>query len=358
MGKQKLGLSKKEAERIETVGFDFKEKTRCGSFFQKDNQVLYFNQKNKDIEIMPTSLALKKYSWLKKYLWKAVDKNKDKYTKEVARHPQEGYFIRVKKGQKIEVPVQACLYLKKKKLHQRVHNLIIAQEGSFVNIITGCTIDPRASFGLHIGISEFFIQKGATVYFTMIHNWAKETIVRPRTGAILEKNSKFISNYICKKEVKDIQMFPLAYLKGEGAIARFNSILVAKKGSYLDIGSGVFLGAKKTKAEITTKALSEGGKIISRGRLIGESSDTKAHLECQGLIVDKEGQIEAIPEIKALTIGTDLSHEAAIGKIAQEEIDYLMARGISYQEAVSLIVKGFLSFQNNNFLKEFTKEII
>jgi Fe-S cluster assembly scaffold protein SufB len=358
MGKQKLGLSKKEAERIETVGFDFKEKSRCGSFFQKDNQVLYFNQKNKDIEIMPTSLALKKYSWLKKYLWKAVDKNKDKYTKEVARHPQEGYFIRVKKGQKIEVPVQACLYLKKKKLHQRVHNLIIAQEGSFVNIITGCTIDPQASFGLHIGISEFFVERGATVYFTMIHNWAKETIVRPRTGAILEKNSRFISNYICKKEAKDIQMFPVAYLQGEGAIAKFNSILVAKRGSLLDVGAGVFLSAKKTKAEIRTKALSEGGKIISRGRLIGEASETKAHLECQGLIVGKNGQIEAIPEIKALTIGTDLSHEAAIGKIAQEEIDYLMARGISYQEAVSLIVKGFLSFQNNNFLKEFTKEII
>ena len=151
---------KKDIDKVKSVGFDISEKTRCGSLVQVDNKTGYFNCKNDKVEILPTSLALKKYSWAKKYLWQAVDKNKDKFTREVVRFSQEGYFIWAKRGAKIDVPVQACLYIKKKNLHQRVHNLIIAEEGSSLNIITGCAISPKIFSGLHIGISEFFIKKG------------------------------------------------------------------------------------------------------------------------------------------------------------------------------------------------------
>ncbi len=204
---------KKDIEKLKEVGFDILEEKRIGSFIQVDNKFNYSKSKVDDIEIIPTSQALKKYPWAKNYLWKVVDKNKDKFTREVARFPQEGYFIRVKKNKKVKIPVQACLYIKKKNLKQRVHNLIIAEEGSSIDIITGCTISPHIFSGSHIGISDFFVKKGASISFTMIHNWAKDTIVRPRSAAIVEKDGRFVSNYICLKDVKDIQMYPMAYLK-------------------------------------------------------------------------------------------------------------------------------------------------
>lgn len=355
MKDKNLKFSKKEIKKIYSVGFDFSQKERCGSFFQIDNKVNYAKYTNEDVELMPVSLALKKYSWLKKYLWKVVDKDKDQYTKEVARYKQEGYFIRAKRGKKINVPIQACLYMKTKNIRQRVHNIIIAEEGSSVNIITGCTISPQIYSGLHIGISEFFVKKGASISFTMIHNWAKETIVRPRTGILIEKNGRFISNYICLKEVRDFQMYPMAYLKGEGAVCNLNSILLAKTDTFLDVGGGVVLEDRKTRAEILSRAVSDGGRIVVRGKIIGNSPETKAHLECKGIILNKNSEIIAIPEIEARVPNTNLSHEAAIGKINEEEIEYLMARGFSKKEAISLIVRGFLNpkiIGLNKFLKE------
>lgn len=350
-------LKKDDVKKINSVGFDISEKTRCGSFVQLDNNTTYFTCKKGGIEIMPMSFAIKRYSWVKKYLWQAVDKNKDKYTKEVARFPQEGYFIRAKKGAKSEIPVQACLYIKTKNLHQRVHNIIIAEENSSLHVITGCSISPKISHGLHIGVSEFFIKKNASLSFTMIHNWEKDTIVRPRTVAFIDEGGKLLSNYICLEKLKDLQMYPIANLLGRGATCRYNSVLVSQKNSLLDVGSGVFLKAPKTKAEIISRAISFGGKIIARGKIVGESSETKAHLECQGLILKKGGQIDAIPELEAKTVDSDLSHEAAVGKIAEEEIEYLMARGISRNKAISTIIRGFLNVEIKGLPETLNREI-
>lgn len=349
---------KKDIEKLKEVGFDILEEKRIGSFIQVDNKFNYSKSKVDDIEIIPTSQALKKYPWAKNYLWKVVDKNKDKFTREVARFPQEGYFIRVKKNKKVKIPVQACLYIKKKNLKQRVHNLIIAEEGSSIDIITGCTISPHIFSGTHIGISEFFVKKGASISFTMIHNWAKDTIVRPRSAAIVEKDGRFVSNYICLKDVKDIQMYPMAYLKGEGAVCYFNSVLVAPEKSLLDIGSGISLEAPMTRGEITVRAVSYGGEVVSRGKLVGNFSKTKAHLECYGLVLNKNGKINAIPEIEAKTMETELSHEAAIGKIKEEEIEYLMARGIPRKKAISMIVKGFLGLEDGGIIPDEIKNEI
>lgn len=354
--KKSKALLKKEIKGVEKVGFDISEKVRCGSFLQIDNKGSYSSCRNEGVEVMPTSEALRKYSWLKKYFWKAVDRNKDRYTKEVARFSQEGYFIRAKRGVKAEVPIQACLYIKTKNIHQRVHNIIIAEEGASLNIITGCTIAPQIYSGTHIGISEFFIEKNAKVFFTMIHSWAKDTIVRPRTAALLKENAQFISNYISLKEVKNLQMYPMAYLKGKGAVCRFNSILVAPKRTFLDVGSGVLLQSKKTRAEIIARALSSGGKIISRGRIVGEADQSKAHLECKGLILKKEGEIDAIPELEGKTINSNLSHEAAVGKINEEEIEYLMARGISRDKATAMIIRGFLNIDIKGLPDSLDKE--
>jgi Fe-S cluster assembly scaffold protein SufB len=317
-------------------------KERSGTFLQMDNTPVHFSAQQEGIEVMATSEALEKYDWLQDYWWKAVAVDTDKYTASVELNQADGYFIRALPGQKSVYPVQACLYLARKQSIQNVHNIIIAEEGSELHIITGCTTSPRNDPGLHLGVSEFYIKKGAKVTFTMIHNWNPEVAVRPRTGVIVEDNALYLSNYALMKPVGSLQMNPTARCEGENSIVRFNSILVAPPGSNLDIGSRTLLNARGCKTEVISRAITTGGNIIARGYIEGNAPDVKGHLECRGLIMGKSGSIYAIPELKGNLAGIDLSHEAAVGKIAEEEVEYLMSRGLTRMEATATIVRGFL----------------
>lgn len=315
---------------------------RSGTFIQMDNTPIHNSVKQDGIEVMSTSQALEKYQWLNDYLWRAVPVDADKYTAHVELNEGDGYFIRALPGSKSVYPVQACLYLAKKRLIQDVHNIIIAEEGSELHIITGCTTAHPSETGLHLGVSEFYIKKGAKVTFTMIHSWAPDTGVRPRTAAIIEEDGLFLSNYVIMKPVSTLQAYPVARCIGANATVRFNSVMVAPPGSKMDIGSRVFLDAKGAKTEIISRAITTGGDITARGYIAGNAPEVKGHLECRGLIMKGKGSIHAIPELKGTLAGVDLSHEAAVGKIAEEEVEYLMARGLTRDEATAAIIRGFL----------------
>jgi len=315
---------------------------RSGTFIQMDNAPVHSSVRQEGIEVMPTSQALEKYDWLSDYWWQAVAVDTDKYTANIELSQNDGYFIRALPGYKTALPVQACLYLSKARLAQNVHNIIIAEEGSELHIITGCTTASREEPGLHMGVSEFYIKKEAKVTFTMIHSWNPEVAVRPRTGVIIEQDGLFLSNYVIMKPVNSLQTNPLARCIGENATVRFNSILVAPPGSTMDVGSRVFLVARGAKTEIVSRAITTGGNIIARGYIEGNAPDVKGHLECRGLILQGKGVIHAIPELRCNLAGIDLSHEAAVGKIAEEEVEYLMARGLTRTEATATIVRGFL----------------
>ena len=110
----------------------------------------------------------------------------------------------------------------------------------------------------------------------------------------------------------------------------------------MDVGSRAILEARGSRAEIVARAITTGGSIIARGHLVRQVADVKGHLECRGLIMGDSGNISAIPELKGTQAGVDLSHEAAVGKIAEEEVEYLMARGLTRDEATSAIIRGFL----------------
>ncbi|MGQ9571779.1 MAG: SufB/SufD family protein [Dehalococcoidia bacterium] len=315
---------------------------RAGTFIQMDNTPVHSSSRQEGIELMPTSQALAKYDWLADYWWRAVAVDSDKYTAHVELSQSNGYFIRALPGQKTIYPIQACLYLARSKLAQNVHNIIIAEEGSELHIITGCTTAFGNEPGLHLGVSEFYVKRGAKVTFTMIHNWNPEIAVRPRTGIIVEEDGLFLSNYVIMKPVRSLQTNPSARCVGENATVRFNSVLVAPPGSAMDVGSMVFLDAKGTRSETISRAITTGGQIIARGYIEGNAPEVKGHLECRGLILQEEGVIHAIPELKGTLAGIDLSHEAAVGKIAEEEVEYLMARGLTRAEATATIVRGFL----------------
>jgi len=315
---------------------------RAGTFIQMDNAPVHSSVRQEGVEVMAVSQALEKFDWLSDYWWQAVAVDTDKYTANIELNQYNGYFIRALPGYKTIYPVQTCLYLAKARLAQNVHNIIIAEENSELHIITGCTTASNEEAGLHLGVSEFYIKKGAKVTFTMIHNWNPEVAVRPRTGVMIEENGLFLSNYVLTKPVRSLQMYPTAKCVGENAVVRFNSILVATPGSSLDVGSRAILDAKGAKTEIISRAITTGGSIVARGYIEGNAPDVKGHLECRGLILTGEGTIHAIPELKGTLAGIDLSHEAAVGKIAEEEVEYLMARGLTRNEATATIVRGFL----------------
>lgn len=329
-------------ERLLNAGVDITGKERSGSFIQVDKSVLHAAPAQEGVEVMSMKKALEVYPWVEEYFWKLIPVDTDKFTAAAELNFQDGYFIRVEPGAKTMFPVQACLYLKAEDVSQNVHNIIIAEEGSELHIITGCATDSPESRGLHIGVSEFYVKKNAKITFSMIHNWAANIAVRPRSAVEIQEGGVFINNYVSLHPVESMQLYPSAYLVGEGATARFHSILMAPPGSDMDVGSRAVLSAPDTRCEMIARALSTGGRIVARGKLEGDVPGVKGHLECMGMILKGEGVIHAIPELVGRIEGVDMSHEAAVGKIAQEEVEYLMARGLSESEAVATIVRGFL----------------
>ena len=349
-------LDKEELKRLKETGVDLSAKDRIGTFLQTNCGVSECSCDFKGVEMLPITEALKKYDGLKDYYWKLIPKEKDVFTQETAQALDNGYFIRALPGEKVVYPLQACLYIRTDNVRQRVHNIVVAEEGSELHIITGCATHPHLTSGLHIGISEFYIKKGAKLIFTMIHNWGEQVVVRPRGAILVEEGGTYLSNYISLKGVKSVQTFPTAILK-ENAMARFNSVIVAPKGSEIDTGARVILEGKGSRSEIISRTISYGGKVVARGHLIGKVPEIKAHLECQGLILSDDGIIHAIPELEAHVADVDMSHEAAVGKIAREEIEYLMARGLDEEEATSTIVRGFLNVKIEGLPEELEKEL-
>lgn len=331
-----------EQKNLIMSGLDVTKKERGGTYFQMDTEVVHCHTQQEGIEVIPIQKALDEYDWIRDYYWKLVAVDADKYTAAAELGLHDGYVIRARAGTKSIYPIQACLYLDKDGLQQNVHNIIIAEEDSELHIISGCATAPHMKSGVHVGISEFFVKKNAKLSFTMIHNWAEDMMVRPRSVAQVEEGGLFLNNYICMKPVRSLQMYPTTHLVGKDAVARFYSIIVGSPGSEYDIGGRIYLKKPGTRAEIVARTITNGGNIIARGQLIGEVPGIKAHLECRGLILNG-GIMSAIPELEGRVDGVEMSHEAAVGKIAQEEIAYLMSRGLSEDDAVATIVRGFLS---------------
>jgi len=350
-------LPEEDRQRMLGVGVDTGETQRSGTFLQMDHSVVHCGVRQEGLEVMGIAEALAGYPWLKGYLWSALKAGEDEFTGYAETRAKNGYFIRALPGVKAVYPVQACLYLARERLAQCIHNIVIVEEGAELHIISGCTSARHVVSGLHLGVSEFYVKKGGHLTFTMIHNWAEEMEVRPRTAIVVDEGGVFLSNYICLSPVRLLQTNPIAYLRGKGAVARFNTVLVAPPGSFMDVGSRVFLAAERTRAELIARTVTTGGKIINRGLLVGEKPGVKAHLECRGLLLASEGYIRAIPELEARVAGAELSHEAAVGKIAPEEIEYLMARGLDEDEATATIVRGFLNVRIEGLPKELEQQI-
>lgn len=350
------GFSAEDKERLLFAGIDVNNPSDSGAFMHLNHSGVHCKTNREGLEVMDIKAALEEFDGLPDYYWQLVDKDKDEFTKATYDNLHGGYFIRAKAGAKITEPVQSCLFIDKAGISQNVHNIVVVEEGAELHIISGCATAHGAKESAHLGISEFYVHKGGKLTFTMIHNWSVDTAVRPRSAGVLEEDAVFLSNYVLLKPVKDLQMYPKITLKGANSVARFNSVIVAPEGSYIDCGNRIEMQAPNTRAEIIARTLTTGGTIINRGYIGADAVPARGHLECKGLILGG-GRIHAIPELDSDQDGVELSHEAAVGKIAQEEIEYLMARGLDEDEATSTIVRGFLNVEMDGLPKELQNAI-
>ncbi|KAF1073519.1 SufD family Fe-S cluster assembly protein [Halodesulfovibrio sp. MK-HDV] len=350
------GFSAEDKERLLFAGIDVNNPSESGAFMHLNHSGVHCKTNREGLEVMDIKAALEEFDGLPEYYWQLVDKDKDEFTRATYDNLHGGYFIRAKAGAKITEPVQSCLFIDKAGISQNVHNIVVVEEGAELHIISGCATAHGAKESAHLGISEFYVHKGGKLTFTMIHNWSVDTAVRPRSAGVLEEDAVFLSNYVLLKPVKDLQMYPKITLKGANSVARFNSVIVAPEGSYIDCGNRIEMQAPNTRAEIIARTLTTGGTIINRGYIGADAVPARGHLECKGLILGG-GRIHAIPELDSDQDGVELSHEAAVGKIAQEEIEYLMARGLDEDEATSTIVRGFLNVEMDGLPKELQNAI-
>ena len=314
------------------------------SCYIQENRTPFSSPKN--VELLTIKKAAEKYD-LSKWLWKAVEKRKD------IENYDGGFFLRVKGN--IKEPVYTCFLLTKNEFIQKVHNIIVVEDNSSANLITGCASESKEN--IHIGVTEFIIGRDSKLTYTMIHNWDSTTEARPVSGAIVGNNSQFTNNYICLKPAKKLVMSPVARL-GRNSAVKFNNVLVSYKESYLDVGSTAFLNGNGSRAEMISRALvKDKGAVIARGKIVGSGNKSKGHIECNGLLLSKKSVMKSIPELESRNPNSELSHEAAIGKINQQELWYLMSRGLSEEQATSLIVKGFLEPKMEGVPKFLKKDI-
>lgn len=344
-------------ETMLKTGVNPSEENTDGSMLVIDNTIALNNIADDGFELMDIRDAMKKYDWLKDYCWNAIKVDADKYTAQTFMNDPPGYFIRAFAGKNVKLPVQTCIMIGHNNTAQTVHNIIIVEEGASIEVISGCTSGSEVESALHMGISEMYIKKGGTLKFTMIHNWAENIGVRPRTGIIIEENGTLINNYVILKKVRSVQTYPTARLVGKGAVAQFNTVAIAQPGAELDLGSRAILEAPECRAEIISRSITVGGTVINRGTLVGIAKDIKAHLECRGLILGDEGANIAIPELDARVADVEMTHEASLGKVAQDQVEYIMSRGLSEDEAVGIIVRGFLEVGIRGIPEELREEI-
>jgi hypothetical protein len=326
------------------VGIDSKETGKAASYVQLDHSVVYRNKLYQGIDLLTLEEALQDEDFAENYYWRLIDVGQDKFTASAKLYGHAGYVVRTKPGQKVELPVQTCLFMRAPNSFQAPHNVVIAEEGSTLHVVTGCGIVPE-SVGLHVGISEFYVKKNATVTFTMIHDWAPTTNVRPRTAAAVEDGGVFVSSYVnlSSHGLSSFQSYPSVHLKGDGSRAFLSSIVLGRASSDIDLGSSVLMTGRKAKAEIISKCITrDSSQIVARSKIQANSQDATGHIECRGLMLSDDSRIRAVPELDSTVKDVELTHEAAVGKLAEDEIFYLMAKGLKRDEAISVLVRGFL----------------
>ncbi|MFO8074087.1 MAG: SufD family Fe-S cluster assembly protein [Polyangia bacterium] len=345
MTEARLPIDKSDARSLARVGITDDPSERSGSFVLRDDEPVCSQADADGLELELIEIALQRHDWLRRdHYWKLVDPETDEYTRSLhAMERPQGFFLRVRAGEKVVLPAQTGLFLASEGTTQRVHNIVVLEEGSELHLITGCVLRGGAAGGDHWAVTEAYIGKDAHLVNTMVHSWGPEAEVYPHAGTRVEAGGSYTSNYVSLKPVRKVVSNPRTWLVGAGADVTYNSVIMGAADSVIDTGGEVFLQAPDTAAQILHRGICSQGRIFQRGLVVGEDR-CRAHVDCSGLIIDpgEEGFISSVPSLRSRHVDAELSHEASIGKIAPEQVEYLESRGMTESQAIGMIIRGFL----------------
>ena len=254
-----------------------------------------------------------------------------------------GSFVYVPKGVKVDIPLQSYFRLNAKGAGQFEHTLIIVDEGADLHFIEGCSAPKYNVANLHAGCVELFVEKNAKLRYSTIENWSKNMYNLNTKRAKVEENG--IMEWVFGSFGSHVSyLYPMTILKGDNARSQFTGVTFAGKGQNLDTGAKMMHIGKNTSSYINTRSISKGGGISTyRSAVViqNQAKNAKSAVSCQSLMLDDVSRSDTIPAIDVRTNKADVGHEAKIGRISDEAVFYLMSRGISEEEAKSLIVSGF-----------------
>lgn len=334
----RLGIPEAEREALSGVGAQY------------ESEVVYQNMKEeweeKGVIFMDMDRAVQEHPDLVReyFMTKCVPPQDNKFAALHGAVWSGGSFVYVPEGVEVEIPVQAYFRMNSKGMGQFEHTLIIAEKNSRVHYIEGCSAPTYTQSNLHSGCVEVFVGEGAHVQYSTVQNWSKNTYNLNTKRAKVSKNGtmEWVSGSMGSKVT---MLYPSSHLNGEGAKANHISIAFAGEGQDIDTGAKVVHNAPNTKSTIESKSISQDdGRTNYRGlvRVADGAKGSKTSIECDALMFDEEATSDTEPYIELKEDDVEVAHEATVGKIGDEEIYYMMSRGIEEEEAKEMIVRGFI----------------
>ena len=325
------------------------KKFLAGVGAQYDSEIVYQNLKkkwqDKGVIFLDTDTALKKYPEIfKKYFGTVIPSTDNKFAALNSAVWSGGSFVYVPKGVHVEIPLQAYFRINAANLGQFERTLIIAEEGSYVHYVEGCTAPIYSTDSLHAAVVEIIVKKGARVRYTTIQNWSNNVYNLVTKRAFVEEEGvmEWIDGNLGSKTT---MKYPSVYLMGKGAKGEVLSLAFASENQVQDAGGKAIHFAPYTTSTITSKSVSvKGGRTSYRGfvRINRGAKGAKSFVRCDALILDELSRSDTYPTNDVNEEDVTLGHEAVVSKIGTDQLFYLMSRGLTEIQATALIVNGFI----------------
>ncbi|TMQ57676.1 MAG: Fe-S cluster assembly protein SufB [Candidatus Eisenbacteria bacterium] len=325
------------------------QKFLSGVGAQYDSETVYHKIKaslsEKGVIFLDTGTALKEHQELfREYFGTVIPPSDNKFAALNSAVWSGGSFIYVPKGVKVDLPLQAYFRINAKDMGQFERTLIIVDEGAWVHYVEGCTAPTYASDSLHSAVVEIIVKRGAYCRYTTIQNWSNNVynLVTKRAMAYGNARMEWVdANLGSKLTMK----YPSVYLMEPGAHAEILSIAFAGKGQHQDAGGKAVHAAPNTTSSVVSKSISkDGGRAGYRGliKVVKGAKGCKSTVRCDALLLDERSRSDTYPYMEIEEDQVTIGHEATVSKIGDEQIFYLMSRGIPEAEASAMIVNGFI----------------
>jgi len=352
-------------ETYDRIGVpEAEKKFLAGVSAQYESEVVYESvnkQLDKDgVLFMDMDSGLRKYPELvKQYFGTLIPPHDNKFAALNSAVWSGGSFVYIPKGVKVSLPLQAYFRINSERFGQFERTLIIAEEGSDVHYIEGCTAPIYTTDSIHSAVVEIFVKKGARVRYTTVQNWSKNVynLVTKRAQA----EERAIMEWVdCNIGSQLTMKYPSVYLTGEGARGEVLSIAYAGEGQVQDAGAKMMHFAPNTSSRIVSKSISkQGGRTSYRGlvQVAPKAKNATVFVSCDALILDEASRSDTYPFMRIKEQDVEIQHEATVEKLGDEKLFYLMSRGLSKADAESALVLGFMEPVTREIPLEYSIEL-